>query len=29
MAGWNLKAGAIIEYIVSEDKIWIDKVFVR
>ena len=22
MAGWNLKAGAIIEYVVSEDKIW-------
>lgn len=22
MAGWNLKAGAITEYVVSEDKIW-------
>ena len=22
MAGWNLKAGAITEYVVSEDRIW-------
>ena len=22
MAGWNLKAGPITEYVVSEDKIW-------
>ncbi len=22
MAGWNLKAGAITEYVVSDDRIW-------